>query len=149
VTAVTVLDGLDAVRAAVGRDLGASDWQAVTAEAVELFAAATGGPVAAGIVPPFLVLSLSNCFLPEIVEVRGVDAGVNYGTERVRFPTPVPVGARLRGRASLVDATDVAGGVQTTIRITIDVDIDGSAQAACVIDSLSRWLGGAPDPAPR
>jgi acyl dehydratase len=149
VTAATVLDGLDAVRAAVGRELGASEWRPVTADDVERFAAATGSPVESGVVPPLLVLSLSNRFLPEIVEVSGVDAGVNYGTERVRFPTAVPVGARLRGRASLVDATDVAGGVQTTIRITIDVDIDGSPQPACVIDSLSRWLGGARDAAPR
>jgi len=151
--ATTVLDGLDAVRAAAGKHLGYSDWLEITQDRVDRFADATGdhqwihvdperaraespfgGPIAHG----YLTVSLSNLFLPQIVEVRGVSMGVNYGTDKVRFPAPVPVGSRVRGGAELVEVTDIPGGVQTLIRIT--VEIEGGTKPACVIDSLSRWL---------
>jgi acyl dehydratase len=77
-------------------------------------------------------------FLPQMIEVRGVSLGVNYGTARVRFPAPVPVGSRVRATAELVACDDIPGGVQTTIRIT--VEIEGGDKPACVVDSLSRWL---------
>ncbi len=106
---------------------------------MDRFAAATGAPPEPdGAVPPYLVLALSNRLLPEIVEVRGISAGVNYGTGAVRFPAPLPIGGRLRARADLVAADEVAGGVQTTIRVTLEAE--GAADPACVIDSLSRWL---------
>ena len=108
-----MLDGLDAVRAAVGSHLGYSDWIEVTQEQVNLFADATGdhqwihvdverakaespfgGPIAHG----YLTLALTNLFLPQLVEVRGVSMGVNYGTGKVRFPSPVPVGSPRAGR---------------------------------------------------
>ena len=149
----TVLDGLDEVRAAVGRHLGFSGWVEVTQAQVDRFADATGdhqwihvdaeraraespfgGPIAHG----YLTLALSNLFLPQIVEVRGFSLGVNYGMERVRFPAPVPVGAHLRGGAELLAATDIAGGIQTTMRITIE--LDSGPKPACVIDSVSRYL---------
>jgi acyl dehydratase len=63
---------------------------------------------------------------------------VNYGTGRVRFPSPVPVGSRVRAGAEIQAVDDIAGGVQTTIVITIEVE--GSAKPACVIESISRWL---------
>jgi acyl dehydratase len=63
--------------------------------------------------------------------------GVNYGSDKVRFPAPVPVGSRLRGSAVLVKAEDVKGCVQTTVRLTIE--IEGSDRPACVIDSISRY----------
>lgn len=86
----------------------------------------------------YLTLSLSNLVLPQVLEVRGVSLGVNYGTGKVRFPAPVPVGSRVRGTAQLVACDDVAGGVQTTIVITME--IEGGAKPACVVESLSRWL---------
>ena len=64
--------------------------------------------------------------------------GVNYGVDRVRFPAPVPVGSRVRGGAELVQVDEVSGGVQTVIRIT--VEIEGSDRPACVVDSVSRFL---------
>jgi acyl dehydratase len=148
----TVLDGLDEVRAAVGRHLGYSDWLEISQERVNEFAQATGdhqwihvdveratgGPFGGPIAHGYLTLSLSNLFLPQIVEVTGVSMGVNYGTDKVRFPSPVPVGSRVRGGAEMVEATEVNGGVQTLIRITIDVE--GAPKPACVIDSLSRWF---------
>ena len=150
--ATTILDGIDAVRAAVGTHLGFSDWEAVTQERVDLFADATGdhqwihvdveranaespfgGPIAHG----YLTLAMSNEFLPRIVEVRGVSMGVNYGVDKVRFPTPVRVGARVRAGAELVAVDDVSGGIQTTMRVTIEVE--GADKPACVIDALSRF----------
>ncbi len=151
--AVTVLDGPDAVRAAIGTHLGFSDWLLIEQQRVDQFAAATGdhqwihvdaerarrespfgGPIAHG----FLTLSLSNMFLPQIVEVTGFAMGVNYGTDRVRFMAPVPVGARVRAGAQLTDVTEVAAGLQTLIVITIE--IEGQSKPACVIESISRWI---------
>lgn len=134
-----ILDGLGAVRAAVGSDLGATDWEPVTADQVVRYAEATGDTAPTdGTVPPWLLLSLSNLFLPRLLEVRGISSGVNYGTGEVRFPTPVPVGRRVRARAEVTDASEVRGGVQTTIRITVEAEeVDAPA---VVVDSLSRWL---------
>ena len=64
--------------------------------------------------------------------------GINYGVDRVRFPAPVPVGARIRAGVELVEVSDVSGGIQTLMRITMEVE--GSEKPACVIDSLARWL---------
>ena len=82
-----------------------------------------------------------NRFLPQIVEVRGISMGVNYGANRLRFPAPVPVGARIRGGAELVEAEDVKGGVQATLRVT--VEIEGSQRPACVVDTISRYFPAA------
>ena len=149
----TTFDTLDALRDAVGTHLGWTDWLEITQERVDLFAEATGdhqwihvdvaranaespfgGPIAHG----YLTLSLSNLFLPQLIAVPAASAGVNYGTGKVRFPSPVPVGSRVRGGAELAAVEEIPGGLQTTITITIEVE--GSAKPACVIESLSRWL---------
>lgn len=132
----TVLTGPDEVYAAVGSDLATTEWITVTAEQVELYRQCTGDD-AEGI-PPFLVLSLSNLFMPLMVRVDGFSSGVNAGVDAVRFLAAAPVGARLRGCAKLVEASEVKGSVQTLIRITIE--LEGSDEPACVIDSLSRWF---------
>ena len=151
-TAQTLLDGPDAVRAAVGTHLGFSDWLLMEQDRVNTFADATGdhqwihvdperaaaGPFGAPIAHGYLTMSLSNYFLPQIIETKGFSAGINYGVDKVRFPSPVKVGDRIRAGAELVDVTDVNGGLQTLVRITIE--IEGSDRPACVIDSLSRWL---------
>jgi acyl dehydratase len=151
--AQTTFESLDELRAGVGRHLGWSDWLTVDQDRVDLFAEATGdhqwihvdveraaaespfgGPIAHG----YLTLSLSNLFLPQLVEVRGVSAGINYGTGRVRFPAPVPVGSRVRAGAELTAVDEIPGGLQTTMTITVEVE--GAEKPACVIESLSRWL---------
>jgi acyl dehydratase len=135
----TVFESLDEVRAAVGATLGTSRWIEVTSEQVERFSAATGATHdEVGVVPPYLVLSLTNLVLPELVEVCNTSLGVNYGTGRVRFDAALPVGGRVQGTAVLVACDDVPGGVQTTIRITMEVE--GGTKPACVVESLSRWL---------
>ncbi len=151
--AVTTFDGIDELRAAAGTHLGHSPWVEVTQEQVDTFAEATGdhqwihvdveranaespfgGPIAHG----YLTLSLTNLFLPQVVEVTGVSLGVNRGTGKVRFPAPVPVGSRLRAGVELVAVDDVAGGVDTTMVIT--VEREGSDKPVCVVESLSRYL---------
>jgi acyl dehydratase len=151
--AITTFDGIDQVRAAAGTHLGYSGYTEVTQERVDQFADATGdhqwihvdveraraespfgGPIAHG----YLTLAISNELLPQILEVRGVSLGVNYGVDRIRFPAPVPVGSRLRAGAELVDVSDVKGGIQTLVRITLEVE--GGTKPVCIIDSLSRYL---------
>ena len=149
-----VIDGPDDLRRRLGTHLGYSEWLKIDQARIDEFAQATGdhqwihvdparaaaGPFGAPIAHGYLTLSLSNYFLPRIVEVRGFDAGVNYGVDKVRFPSPVTVGSRVRAGAELVAVDEVKGGLQTTIRITIECE--GSAKPACVIESLSRWLNG-------
>ena len=151
-TAQTILEGPDAVRAAVGSHLGFSEWLLMEQDRVNTFADATGdhqwihvdperaasGPFGAPIAHGYLTMSLSNFFLPQIIETKGFSAGINYGVDKVRFPSPVKVGDRIRAGAELLEVTDVNGGLQTLVRITIE--IEGSDRPACVIDSLSRWL---------
>ncbi len=132
-TAATVLDGVDAVLAATGWHLGASDWLELTGDRIALFESVVGGDAL-----EYLILSLSNHFLPQILEVRGVAMGVNYGVDSVRFPCQVGAGDRLRATAYMLDVRPVPGGAQTTIRITIEAE--GRTEPACVIDSVSRWL---------
>jgi len=138
--APTVFEGADSLLSAAPRDLGCTDWVTLDQSAISNFATAT---LAAGaqddeVAPPLLVLSLTNRFLPELLEVRGVSSGVNYGSGSVRFNAPVRVGDGLRARAFLIDATEVPGGVQTTVQIR--VEIEGSDEPACIVESLSRWM---------
>ena len=146
----TVLAGVEEVSAAVGQHLGYSDWLEITQDRVNLFADANGdhqwihvdperadGPFGGAIAHGYLTVSLSN-FLPQIVDVQGISAGINYGVDKIRFPSPVPVGARVRGGADWSPVTDVKGGIQTTMVITIE--IEGQERPACIIDSISRYL---------
>ena len=128
-----VFTSLDDLRAAAGADLGASAWVEVGPEQVERYAAATGDPGAT-----YLALALTNRLMPELIAVPAASLGVNYGTGPVRLGPPPAAGARLRATARLVACDDVAGGVQTTIRVTIEVE--GGDEPACVVDALSRWL---------
>lgn len=132
-TPVTTLDGLDAVRAAEGTSLGTSEWLLVDQARIDAFADATGDPTGS-----HLALSLTNGLLPQVVEVRGVSMGLNYGTNRVRFPAPVPVDSRVRVHADLTEVEDVPGGVQTTMTVTVEVE--GDDRPACVVEVLSRFL---------
>lgn len=144
---------LDEVRAALGEEIGPSAPIVIEQERVNAFADATGdhqwihvdveraerespfgGPIAHG----YLTLSLTNLFLPQVVEVRGVSLGVNRGTGKIRFPAPVPVGSHLRAGVELVSVDEVAGGVDTTMLIT--VEREGSDKPVCVVESLSRYL---------
>jgi acyl dehydratase len=137
--------------AAVGERLGESPWFAVDQARIDQFADATldhqwvhvdperakAGPFGACIAHGYLTLSLVNYFLPQIVRIDGARMGVNYGCERVRFPAPVRVGARVRGVGELVRAETIEGGVQAWIRVS--VEIEGEAKPGCVADTISRY----------
>ncbi len=147
----TVFESPKELAKAVGQQLGHSDWLEITQERIDRFAEATGdhqwihvdperarqGPFGTTIAHGYLTQSLVNLFLPQIVEVRGISMGVNYGADRLRFPAPVPVGSRIRGSAELLEVEEIKGTVQAKIRVT--VEIEGSDRPACVIDTISRY----------
>ncbi|MCY1218316.1 putative enoyl-CoA hydratase 1 [compost metagenome] len=98
---------------------------------------AAQGPYGACIAHGYLTLALVNQFLPELVTVEGMKWGVNYGCDKVRFPAPVRVGARVRGVGELVRAETLQGGVQSVVRMT--VEIEGGDKPACVAETISRY----------
>ncbi len=137
----------------VGSELGPTDWVEVTQDRIALFADATGdhqwihvdveranaespfgGPIAHG----YLTLSLVNLFLPELVTVEKFSAGINVGLDKVRFPSPVASGARIRGRGEVLSADEIKGGVQVVVRVTVEVE--GADKPACVAETVSRFL---------
>ena len=148
----SVINGIEGIRSAVGRHLGWSPWVEITQERIDLFAGATGdhqwihvdperaaaGPFGSTVAHGYLTLSLVNQLLPQVVEVSGVSMGINYGVDRVRFPSPVPVGSRLRAGVELTAARDVPDGIQTTMVVTMEME--GSDKPACVAECLSRYL---------
>ncbi len=147
----TTFDSVDTVLAAVGRDLGVTDWLTITQQRIDLFAEATGdhqwihvdpvraaaGPFGACIAHGYLIQSLASYFLPQLLCYERLAIGVNYGCDRVRFPASVRVGARIRGRGQVLTAEALkGGGVQVAVRIT--VEIEGCAKPGCVVDTISR-----------
>jgi acyl dehydratase len=149
----TVFNSPSELEAAVGKHLGVSDWLEIDQARIDKFADATGdhqwihtdperakqGPFGSTIAHGYLTQSLVNFFLPQIIDVRGISMGVNYGADRLRFPAPVPVGSRVRGSAELIKVEEVKGGaVQSTVRVT--VEIEGSDRPGCVIDTISRYV---------
>jgi acyl dehydratase len=148
----TVLNGTKEVLANVGKHLGYSEWLEITQERINTFADATGdhqwihvdperaksGPFGATIAHGYLTLSLISYFLPQIVRVENISMGVNYGTDRVRFTSPVPVGSKIRAGGELTKADEIKGTVQATVRVTIE--IEGSDRPACIADTISRFF---------
>src|SRR5690349_9971104 len=150
--AVTVFTDLRQIKDAVGKHLGHSDWLEVTQERIDLFADATGdhqwihvdpqraaaGPFGATIAHGYLTLSLVSYFVPQVIEVKGISMGINYGTNKVRFPSPVRVGSRVRAGVEILGVEDVSGGVQATTLVTVEVE--GAEKPACVAEIVSRYL---------
>ncbi|MCB0963766.1 MAG: MaoC family dehydratase [Acidimicrobiales bacterium] len=150
--AATVLEGTDAVRAAAGTHLGYSDWLEIDQARIDLFADATGdhqwihvdperakaespfgGPIAHG----YLTLSLGPVLAPQIMRVEGIKMGVNYGAGKVRFPSPVPVGANLRLGAELTAVEDIPGGAQ--VYMTFTFEVEGAPKPSCVSEIIFRY----------
>ncbi|MFJ2260194.1 MaoC family dehydratase [Streptomyces sp. NPDC087844] len=145
------VNGVDELRKLAGGDLGTSEWTEVTQERIDTFADATGdhqwihvdaekaarGPFGAPIAHGYLTLSLFIPLFTELLDVRGVTTKVNYGLNKVRFPSPVKVGSRIRLVAKLASVEDVAGGVQVAVDGTIE--IEGVGKPAAVLQSLSRF----------
>ncbi|SFL33701.1 MaoC family dehydratase [Geodermatophilus ruber] len=145
------VDGVEGVKSLVGKELGPTEYVEITQDMVNLFADATGdhqwihvdverakkespfgGPIAHG----YLTLSLIPRFLPQLTQFTGFGMGVNYGTEKVRFPSPVPVGAKLRAKAVVDEVTEIKGGVQ--IQQTVTFETEGGTKPACVATIVVR-----------
>lgn len=145
------LSSLEELAGLVGQEVAVSDWLTITQEQVNLFAEATGdhqwihvdvekakaGPFGGPIAHGYLTLSLLPRLFETAVRIEGTRMGVNYGLNKVRFPTPVPVGGRVRGHLFLQACQPIEGrGMQITWKVT--VELEGADKPACVAESISR-----------
>jgi acyl dehydratase len=151
---MTTLTGLEGLREAEGRELGVTEWREITQADVDAFAEATGdhqwihvdperaaaSPLGGTIAHGLLTLSLAPAMTASLLSFEGFAFALNYGYDRVRFPAPLPVGARLRMRATLASVQDIPGGAQITIVQTFEVD--GGTKPVCVAESLARVYVG-------
>jgi acyl dehydratase len=143
--------GREELVGSLGRELGPGEWLEIGQDRIDGFADVTGdhqwihvdperaasGPYGATVAHGFLTLSLVPLLLAGLRQVEGTRMGLNYGLERVRCPSAVRSGSRVRARSTLVDATDVGdGGVQLVTRVTVEVE--GSTKPACVADLVTR-----------
>ena len=146
-----VIESLAELKSLVGQEVAVSDWVDISQERINLFAQATGdlqwihidversrneSPFGGTIAHGFLTLSLFPMLMASVIVLPDARMGVNYGLNKVRFPAPVPVGSRIRGRMKLLQVEDIEGGVQMTWRVTMERD--GSDKPVCVADSVSR-----------
>jgi acyl dehydratase len=142
---------IEALRDAIGKDLGYSDWMTIDQARINQFADATGdhqwihvdperaahGPFKTTIAHGYLTLSLLPALTSGLVRVDGIRMGVNYGVNKVRFPAPLPVDSRVRAHVEIVSVEDLGGGVQVTSRVTIERD--GGEKPVCVAESVARF----------
>jgi acyl dehydratase len=150
---VKTFKGLDELVAAEGSQLGPTDWLEITQDRVNLFADATGdhqwihvdperaakGPFGGAIAHGLLTLSLIPHFVHQLYTVENIALAINYGYNKVRFITPVQVGAKVRARAEISKVDKLDGAVQATVTTT--VEIDGSEKPAAVAESIARFIG--------
>ena len=146
-----IINGIDELKALVGEQIGYSDYMEITQERVNLFADATGdhqwihidverakkespfgGPIAHG----YLTLSLAPVLLPKVMISTGFKLAVNYGCNKVRFMSPVPVGAKLRLGVKVLSVDDIAGGIQSTYELPFETE--GAAKPSCVAECIFR-----------
>ena len=142
--------GIAALEASVGREVGPTDWFTMDQSRIDGFADATEdhqwihvdperaatGPFGSTVAHGFLTLSLVPYFASQLRRIEGARMGINYGLEKVRFPAPVPAGARIRARSTLISCDRVGDAAQLVNRVTIEVE--GSAKPACVADVVTR-----------
>ena len=148
------LNGLDEVRAYVGKELGVSEWHLVTQQKIDEFAAVTGddqwihvdrerakaSPFGGTIAHGYYTLSLAPRFSYDMFKFEGFAFGVNYGLSRVRFPSPMPVGQKVRMRAKLAAIEEIPGGAQITTELTFERE--GGEKPVCVAETLARVYVG-------
>jgi acyl dehydratase len=148
----TIVDDLKKFHDLVGTQIGYSEWQTITQERVNIFADATddhqwihvdpeaaksgpfGGPIAHG----YLTLSLAPVLLQKVLEIPGMTYGINYGANKVRFPSPVPVGSELRMGVTVASAEDVGGGVQVVFDLVFEMK--DAPKPACVAQVVYRYF---------
>lgn len=147
-----IIEDIEDLKTMVGQEIGVSDWIKVTQERVNTFAEATGdhqwihvdperakkespygGPIAHG----YLTMSLAPYFLQQIMEIKKKRMGVNYGLNKVRFPSPVPVGCKLRMKAEAAEIEEINGGIQIVIKMTFEVE--GKEKPCCIAEAIYRY----------
>ncbi len=147
----THVNSIEELSALVGTHLGYSEYRPITQEQVNLFADATGdhqwihvdperaksGPFGQTIAHGYLTLALIPVLLGSVLKVDGVSMGVNYGTNKVRFTSPVPVGSQIRAGAMLASVEEVAGGVQVALDVTVEVR--DAPKPSCVAEVVFRY----------
>lgn len=146
------IEGVDGLRALVGQEIGVSDWREISQDLINRFADATGdhqwihidveraereSPFGTTIAHGYLLVSLVPTFSEEIFTVGGVKLVVNYGLNKVRFVSPVPAGSQLRMRSRLQELTEVPGGHQALLALTLERE--GEEKPACVVEQLVRF----------
>jgi acyl dehydratase len=152
--ALATVNGIDALRDLVGKPVGPGEWREVTQEMIDSFADLSGddqwihvdverakkeSPFGTTVAHGNLTLSLIDGFRLDLIESTGFKLGVNYGWNKVRFPAPVPAGARVRATAEVVSVDDVGGGWhQVATRFTLEVE--GGEKPCCVAESVGRAL---------
>ena len=140
-----VIEGIDELQSLAGQEIGVSDWIEVTQRMIDSFAETTGdrqwihidperaareSPFGATIAHGFLTLSLLSRLKSQAVSVRGIKMAINYGLNRVRFPSPVRSGARIRGRFNLQSVEPIEGGVQSVVAGTVEIEGEGKPAVA-------------------
>jgi len=148
----TIINGIAELKARAGEHLGVSDWLEITQDRVDRFADATDdhqwihvdieraktGPFGGTIAHGYLTLALLIPLWTEIAKIENIGMAVNYGLNRVRFPSPVPVGSKIRLSAVLAAVTDVPGnGVQATVEFT--VERQGADKPSVVAEAVYRY----------
>lgn len=147
-----VFNGIDELADAAGCSLGYSEWIPITQARIDAFAAATDdhqwihvdtdraakGPFGTTIAHGYLTLALVPRMLDELFRIAGPSMQINYGADRLRFPSVVPVGSKVRGGVELLSVRETAGGHQFSVRVT--VEREGGDKPVCVVDLLALLM---------
>ena len=152
--ALATADGIEGTRALIGQEVGPGAWREVTQQDIDDFArlsgddqwihvdverAKTESPFGTTIAHGNLTLSMIDGFRKELIESTGYKLGINYGWNKVRFPAPVPVGSKLRGKAEVMSVEDVGDGwYQVVTKFTVEAE--GNEKPVCVAESVGRAL---------
>lgn len=146
-----ILDNPQSLLGKEGTQLGPTEYVTIDQQRINQFADATGdhqwihvdeekakeSDFGCTIAHGYLTLSMTNLFLPQMLEIANFSMGVNYGAESVRFPNSVKVNSRVRGRGEIIKVEEAKGGIRSVCRIT--VEIENEERPACVVDSVSLY----------
>jgi len=148
------ITGLDELKQAEGEELGVSDWHRITQADIDTFADVTGDhqwihvdperakdtPFGGTIAHGYFTLSLAPRFTEQVMKLDGFAMAINYGLNKVRFPSPVPVDSDVRMRARLAELSEIPGGAQMIMELTFERD--GGEKPVCVAESVVRVYTG-------